>query len=231
MRVRILSIITHKSDIWSFRLERPQDFEFKPGQFLMLSDTINSESMKRAYSISSSPLEKKYLEITVRLKPGGKFTTVLFTKIIGEFLELTGPFGQFHFDLEDTRTPIFIAGGTGIAPLLSMLRTYLIISPTSSELYYLFYGIRREEDEVFKEELAELTLAHERFIEIIAVGEPCAHWQGDTGHMRYELIKEAVVNPLDCTYYLCGPEAMVASILQDLQAHGIPQNQIKLDHW
>lgn len=231
MQVKILTIIRHTSDIWSFRMERPDGFTFKPGQFLLLSDTLHGQDVRRAYSISSSPQQNTYVEITVRLKPDGIYTPTLFSKIPGDMLEMKGPFGIFHYDMDDTRIPIFIAGGTGIAPLLSMLRYYLTIPPTSSEAFYLFYGIRKEDDEVFKEELAELTLQHERFNEIIAVGEPNEHWQGERGNMNFSIIKQYVVDPKTCVFYICGPEAMVHHIIEDLHSHGITDNQVKLDHW
>jgi len=231
MQVRILEIVQHSMDIWSFRFERPEGFEFKPGQFILISENLAGEDLRRAYSISSTPLERRYLETTVRLNPHGLYTPVLFKKHVGDQVALKGPFGIFHFDLDDPRIPIFVAGGTGIAPLLSMLRTYLTLPPTSSEPFYLFYGIRKEDDEVFKQELARLTLDHDRFNEIIAVGEPGEHWQSERGNMTFNIIKKYVENPGTCIFYICGPEGMVNHIIDDLHQHGIPNDQIKLDHW
>ena len=233
VQVKILTIIRHGREVWSFRLTRPQQFEFKPGQFILFTKKIGGQDVRRAYGLSSAPSTKEYIEITVKLKPEGKFTPVLFGMHEDDTLEMLGPFGIFSFNESNWRTPVFIAGGTGIAPLLSMLRTYLLIPPTNSEAFYLFYGIKKQHDEVFKEELAHMTLEHERFNEVISISEPDpgTNWQGDTGHMGWELIKKYIPVPGNCIFYICGPEAMVHHIIDDLHRHNISDDNIKMDNW
>src|SRR3989344_6758005 len=116
---RVLKIIDHTSDVKVFWLSCPDDIEYSPGQFAMLSLKIGEESVRRPYSISC-PKGTGRMEFAVRLCADGKLTPALFRLKEGDKINIDAPFGKFIFDENDRRDAVFIAGGTGIAPLRCM---------------------------------------------------------------------------------------------------------------
>src|SRR3989338_2728330 len=116
MNSKITQIIDRTHDTKSFRLKPDELFSYKPGQFVMISAAIDGKMVKRAYSFSSSPLEKEFIEVTAKFTPGGIMSQHLFSLKTGDSLNIAGPFGKFGFLSEDDfkKEIIFIAGGAGI---------------------------------------------------------------------------------------------------------------------
>ena len=119
--VTVLAVLDQARDIKTFRLARPADFEFAPGQFLTVKILIDGKPHVRCYSISSAPHIRGYLEISVR-KQGLVSGTLHATIRAGATLTISRPAGQFVYPAGDDRPLALIAGGVGITPLLSMLR-------------------------------------------------------------------------------------------------------------
>jgi ferredoxin-NADP reductase len=117
---KVLSIIKRTPNIKSFRFFRPSFFQFKAGQCLLMSLTINEKETKKYYSISSSPTQKKYLEFTQKITTT-EFSTALNNLKIGDLAILDGPYGSFTFEGEFPRIAM-LAGGVGVTPSISMIK-------------------------------------------------------------------------------------------------------------
>ena len=130
-------------------------FKFKPGQYLTLRDTIDDEDIRRSYSLCSSPLDHEW-KVAVKKIPDGKFSTfVNETLKKGDVLKVMKPMGRFGIATSETpKNYIFFTAGSGITPILSILKTHLEMEPNST--FKLFYLNRTVKSIIFKEEIEQL---------------------------------------------------------------------------
>ncbi|MFN9326527.1 MAG: FAD-binding oxidoreductase, partial [Flavobacteriales bacterium] len=133
------------------------DFQFSHGQYVTLKLTVNGEELRRSYSICSSPLDEGGFRIAVKKVPGGRASTQLVEKLKpGMRIELMTPMGSFTTPLEASRARHFVsfAAGSGITPILSILKTVLRTEPKSR--FTLFYGNTDTDRIIFRQKLEEL---------------------------------------------------------------------------
>lgn len=159
-RIKVKKKINETADACSIIFDIPNDlkddFQYKAGQYLNIKAQINDEEVRRAYSIFTAPHEED-LGITVKIVPGGKMSNFLTKEVKeGDELEIGVPEGKFICltNEEKRRDHYFISAGSGITPIMSMLRTVLEEEPKSNA--YLLYGNRSEDSIIFKKELDEL---------------------------------------------------------------------------
>lgn len=210
-------------------------FDYKPGQFMMLSlDHAKNENgiiIKRSYSIASSPLNKEYLEFCVSVKPDGKFSPYLDKLNQGDKINLEGPYGVFNLkEPKHEGTIVFIAGGAGIAPLLSMIRT--LLSKHKYIKILLLYGFRNPEDCSYKDELLDYTNKYNSFkmYRTISTKDVPDWWEEDVG--RVTLILNKYIRPIETeTVYICGNPEMVKDTINILKAAGIDESRIFKEQW
>ncbi len=220
-----------------FRLDEPIDY--KPGQFLMIGKDMmyNGEMkrIKRAFSISSSPVTKDHLEITVKKEEHGLFTPVIFQQKTGDFLEASGPFGMFVFndDIPEKYKEIaLIAGGTGIAPLRGIFN-YILKNNIKIKIT-LLYSAKTPEHIIYKNELQELKNKYRNFNIVITITRPREskeEWNGLTGRITKELIKDSIDDLEGSIFFICGPPEMVEATIKYLKELKIRSEQIKVDKW
>ena len=229
--LKISKIIEETLSVKVFRVELPKDANigFYPGQFFMVS-FVNDPEIKtsRAYSIASSPLNKDYLEIA--LDKVGPFTTKLFTMKEGELLKFKGPYGKFYFSEDMKNNLMLIAGGTGITPLISIIR-YCNDKKLSNKIKFL-YSVRTPSDIIYKEELENIKKSNKNFDYIVTITRPNSeNWKGRIGRIDRELLKQNIQNIEESLYYLCGPKEFVHNIVEMLESFGAKKEQIKADIW
>ena len=210
-------------------------FDYKPGQFAMLSlDNVKTETgilVKRSYSIASSPTNKEYLEFCVSIKKDGKLSPQLEKLKHGDSMNLDGPYGRFNLkDPLHAGTIVFIAGGAGIAPLLSMIRTLLVQHNDIKIL--LLYGFRNPEDCSYKDELLEYSKKYKNFnmYRTVSSKEVPEWWEEDTGRVTAILNKYIKPKEIECVY-ICGNPDMVRDTIDILKAAGIPEAKIYNEQW
>lgn len=233
MRVRIRKVVEQTASVRSFELEVPggEEFAFKPGQYvgLRLPEPKNRElaGVSRGFSMSSSPLSKGLFEITVLRR--GAFTEELFEAPLGSWLEITGPEGSFVYDAKGGE-PVFIAGGIGVAPIMSMLR-YLrdLQFPAPATL---IYSSRSFGHLIFYPELREMCDRYERFRALFTLTRSSPPgWKGETRRVDQGMLEEMIPAPMDKSYYVCGPHDMMLMLTYSLRNMGVKKEQIASELW
>jgi len=155
--VPVLAVFDETPDIRTFRILRPEGFAFTAGQFLTVRVQVDGKAVQRAYSISSAPHTRGYLEFSV--KRIGLVSGVLHSSLRpGARITVRPPAGTFTYPAGDDRPLVLLAGGIGITPLISMLRHGVASEP--SRPITLLYSIRTPEDLAFRDELAVIARRH-----------------------------------------------------------------------
>jgi len=230
--LKVSEIIDETPTVKSFKVELPQDADinFFPGQFFMVSFPDDSEiKMGRAYSIASSPMEKNYMEIS--LNKIGPFTTKMFQLRSGDFLKFKGPFGKFYFNEDIKNDLVLIAGGTGIAPLIGIIR-YCTDKSLSNKIK-LFYSVKNPEEIIFHDEIKRIKQKNPNFEYLITITRAEDHhaWDGRRGRIEEQLLEENIGNVEEKIYFLCGSKEFVNNMIAMLQNLGAKKEQIKTDVW
>ncbi|MBI2559138.1 hypothetical protein HYW20_07500 [Candidatus Woesearchaeota archaeon] len=230
--LKILKITDETPLVKSFRVELPKEvnINFYPGQFFMVSFVDDSEiRTARAYSIASSPLNKNYLEIA--LNKVGPFTTKLFGMKEGDLLKFKGPYGKFYFSEEIKNNLVLIAGGTGITPLMGIMR-YCNDANLSNRIK-LIYSVKTPHDIIYRDELKKIKNENKNFNYVVTITRSNAEhsWKGKIGRINLDLLKENMEDVKNSLCYLCGSKEFVHSIIEMLESFGIKKEQIKTDIW
>lgn len=227
----ISKIIDETPLVKVFQLEPPQNvnIDFYPGQFFMVSFVDDAIKTPRAYSIASSPLNKAYLEIA--FNKVGSFTTKLFTLNVGDMLRFKGPYGKFYFHDEIKNNLVLIAGGTGLTPLMSIVR-YCNDKKLGNKIRFL-YSVKTPNDVIYKKDLEKIEKENNNFKCIVTATRPnpSDNWKGRTGRINIDLLKQSIEDVGGSIYYLCGPKEFMHSIIGMLEALSVKREHIKADIW
>src|SRR5207245_1216851 len=156
---RVARIVEHAPDTRSLFLRGPR-LEFRPGQFISCLLPVGGETLTRPYSLASSP-EEDDLEICLNLVPGGRASPYLLTLPVGAQVRFTGPWGTFVLDRAPEAEAVFIADGTGIAPIRPMLRRAL--ATATRHPLRLLYGAENRERLLYRTELEAMAREHRDF--------------------------------------------------------------------
>jgi ferredoxin-NADP reductase len=218
----------------AFQFEKPTNFVFKPGQYidLTISDSQGGpvNGLTHTFSIASSPFDKNLMVIT-RMR-NTVFKQALSTLPIGSAARIEGPMGSFSLHNNTARPAIFLAGGIGIAPFLSML-SYA----TGERLRHsivLFYANRYLKDAAFMDSLWKLECANPRFRfvpTLTRVTNNNGDWRGKTGHISSEMIVTRVGRLAGPIYYIAGPPTMVAATRRTLSEVGVDEDDIRTEEF
>jgi len=228
--LKISKIIDETPSVKVFRVEMPKNanIDFHPGQFFMVSFVDGEIKTSRAYSIASSPLNKNYIEIG--LDKVGPFTTKLFSMKEGDLLRFKGPYGKFYFNDEMKNNLVLIAGGTGITPIMGIIR-YCNAKKLSNKIKFI-YSVRTPKDIIYKDELEKIKNENSNFEHVITITRPNSeNWKGRIGRIDRGLLKQNIEDAEIDLYYLCGPKEFVHSIIEALESLGAKKEQIKTDIW
>ncbi|MDR2957332.1 MAG: 2Fe-2S iron-sulfur cluster binding domain-containing protein, partial [Coriobacteriales bacterium] len=204
---------------------------FIPGQYINLSVLVGGILTSRPYSISSPSTERAFYEITVKRTAEGFVSDYLLDQLqVGDILNSNGPSGLFYrFDRIHGKKLCLIAGGSGITPFMSMLATDAAKLRDDQEIC-LIYGSAKEDDIVFADKLKALEATELPGFRLVPViSEPDPGCQQRTGFITAELIAEVLGNPLDYTFFVCGPQVMYDFVLPELDKLGIPKRRIRVE--
>ena len=209
-----------------FLIPRNSSFTFRPGQFLNFKWEIDGKPVQRCYSICSSPMQTGYIEITPKQSPNGYVSVFLNQEAsIGLTVEASAPVGQFFFDEAEHRRIVLIAGGSGITPFMSMLR-YIDDRCLSTDVTLLYF-VRTRKDVIFEADLKLLQSRLQNSHLLTVLSQPDPGWTGLTGHLTRDLIEINVEDIPSCTFFLCGPPAMMKSARELLESLNANPTRIK----
>jgi ferredoxin-NADP reductase len=227
-RTGILQAVTPEiPTIDTLRLEVP--FKFKAGQSVQVNFPGDAE--KRFYSISSSPTEGSFIEITVKSEKGSSLARAIAGLKIGDALPVEGPFGGSLSLPEPVRSSLaFIAAGTGVTPFRSMIR-YLFDEVVPVD-HWLLHSVRSRAELLFQDDFMTWAGQRDMFRYVPTITrEDHRDWKYDTGRITETLIRKHVVAH-DTLYYLCGPSTFVADMETMLRdALHIPAERIRREKW
>jgi len=197
-------------------------FEFRPGQYVNM--TVPGTSEQRSFSLANTPGAGSDLEFFVRILADGLMSNYLRGRARpGDCLEVAGPFGEFYLR-EPRRAILMVAGGTGLAPMLSMLGQ-LAAAGGDSPPIHLLYGVNRRSEIFGIERLEEYRRALEHFRYEVAVAFPESDWSGSRGFVT-DLLRDNLLPPAGLDAYLCGPPPMIEAATSWLARGGLPPQSI-----
>lgn len=212
--------LTHDVREIELRLEQPAEIAFKAGQFITFNvpKPGHPRPVARAYSIASPPAQRHQPLLLFNRVPDGPGSTYLFGLARGDRTHFKGPAGRFYIREPLGRDIVFVATGTGIAPLRSMLLAML--EQETGPSITLFWGLRSERDLYYQRELFELASAHPRFSPSITLSQPSADWTGLRGRVT-ALVDQRVAVGRDIEAYICGSLAMIQDVTAILRSKAI----------
>lgn len=221
--------------VFECHLPENVQFPYTSGQFAMIAHPeirllANQALMKwSSYSISSSPQQKGILEFCIGDgSPTGVSHKLMHLKQGEEFL-VKGPFGKFLLD-ENQEEYVFLATGTGIAPLISMIRT--LLAKGNTKPITLYFGFRYPSQYMYHEELTEMQAKHPNFKAVITASRPDANWEHHHGYVQDVLKNHQTHDKKKVRVYICGKpeiaEKLVEFCVKDMQ---FAEEQVMLEKW
>ena len=233
--LKVKDIIHETKDAIALVFEQPPEgkINYKAGQFLTLLATIQGKEVRRAYSFCSSPFVDKDLAVSVKRVEGGLMSNWIPDNLKpGQFLKVMEPMGQFvtEFRKENKRHLIMFAGGSGITPMMSIIKSILDQEPES--ICSLIYCNRNVDSVIFKGELDRLQTVDEGRLHVIHVLDNAPmNWQGYSGLLNHEMLKKLFERIPDwgiekSTYLMCGPEGMMKNVETLLALQNISEDKI-----
>jgi ring-1,2-phenylacetyl-CoA epoxidase subunit PaaE len=212
-------------------LELYETFKFRQGQHLTLKAIIEGEDVRRSYSLCSNPLDNKW-QVAVKLIPGGKFSSYINQDLkAGDELEVMAPSGTFGVPVkpEDSKNYLFFAAGSGITPVLSMLKAHLGQEPSAT--CKLFYVNKTAKSIIFKEELEQLRNTYFGRLEIYYFltkeRRDIELFNGRFDDKKMKVLTKTFIDIPDTNeVFLCGPEKMVNYVSEYLIDAGLPKELV-----
>ncbi|MBT8326810.1 MAG: ferredoxin--NADP reductase [Bacteroidia bacterium] len=239
--IPVSSVKRETEDAVSITLDIPSElksqFEYKAGQYLTFSIIINGEEVRRSYSVCSSPITQSNPTIAVKQVEDGRMSTHLNRNVkAGDVLDVMPPMGKFTLEPNPTATNNYFlfGGGSGITPLISIIKTALLTEPNSN--CFLFYANRDADSIIFKDELEQLESSNDNFKVFYSLDNPPADWNGFTGFLTESRVSELIRQELGLNYptafyYTCGPSAMMKVVEDGLKATGVRDENISVEYF
>ncbi len=236
--IKIKEIYKTTKDCAVITFEIPEhlqtEFQFKQGQYLTLKTEINGIEVRRSYSLCSSPTENKW-QIAVKKINGGLFSTHINDNLKqGDSIDLMPPNGNFSIEIDNNKPKNYIvfAAGSGITPILSIIKTHLKLEPNST--FKLFYLNRTVKSIIFKEEIEQLKNTYfERFEIFHFLTKEHRNIELLNGRFTHEKLQVLTSKIIDIQQvddcFICGPKAMIFLIRDELLAAGLDKNKVHFE--
>jgi propane monooxygenase reductase subunit len=219
-RVEAVEELTHDIRRLHLKVLDDEPFEFKPGQYVDIQ-IPGHEEHHRSFSMANTNAGE--LEFMIKLYPGGRFSGLLSEDAIkpGDELNVTGPYGVFTLRTSSPRRLLFIGGGAGMAPILSLLRSLAETGNEREATYY--YGARTETDLFHLDVLNALPATF-----VPALSDESNGWAGETGLIT-DVVERLEGDVSEVDAYVCGPPPMVEAAIALLESKGVPEAHIYFD--
>ncbi len=198
-------------------------FPFKPGQYCLFAV---KPGMAHSLSISNAP-GQPYLEFACR-KSDSAFKAAFWSLAEGDEVDIAGPLGGFSYD-GGAGHAVFLSGGIGITPIKSMLEA--AVNRGESDKLTLLFGNRTLSEIPFRHELEELAGKGVAVVSVVAEVPVGVDWGGKIGRIDETMVREAVPDLARAMFFICGPPAMVEGLTQLLKSMGVPEGQVRIEHF
>lgn len=219
-RVSRLRDLTHDVRELDLELIEPAELPFKAGQFISFEilPPGAARPVTRPYSIASPPSRTGRLTLLFNRVPGGPGSGFLFGLRPGDEVHFKGPAGHFTLKDDGSRDRLFVATGTGLAPIRSMLLA--LHERGDSRRATLYWGLRSQRDLYDQKELAALAKEHPGFSAVVTLSRPEPGWTGEVGRVT-RLVEERIASVAGLAVYLCGNGAMIKDVTALLNRRGL----------
>ncbi len=232
--LKVKEVVNVTADAISIIFEQPDPpIAYKSGQFLSVIAEIDGKEVRRSYSLFTSPFVDKDLGVTVKRVEGGLMSNYLNDHVkTGDTLMVMQPMGNFtsEYNKDNKRHVIMFGGGSGITPLMSIIKSMLHEEPES--IVSLLYANRNIDSIIFKDALEKLQNIFEgRFHVIHILDDAPMNWQGPSGLLNHEMLEKLFERIPDwgiekSTFIMCGPEGMINNVQELLEERHIPKEKI-----
>lgn len=231
---KLLSRVEVAEGTMAFHFEKPSRFDFKPGQSADLTlfnpPETDSEGNTRTFSIASSPFETQLMFAT-RMRDTA-FKRSLKIAPLGTRVRIDSPMGSFTLHKNSAKPAVFLAGGIGITPFISIVRQ--ADHDRLPHKLYLFFSNRRPEDTPFLEALQALEKSNPNFRLICTMTEMARskkEWKGDTNFINEEMLSRHLLSLRGPIYYVAGPPAMVTGMRKMLLGASVDEDGIRTEEF
>ncbi len=233
-QLRVGSIVAETPGVKTFRLlpssgEGLMPFTFVPGQFLNVAFGIGGARMNRSYSISSSPTQREYIELTIKREPRGAVSRHVVDLLkVGDLIEAGGPVGKFTFDGTEAENIVLISAGVGITPMVSISR-YLTERAWPGDIFFI-YTCRTPADYILGKEMAALKSRNPKLhVAVTMTKAEGTDWKGPRGRITKEFLTKTVPELTTRRVHICGPATMMDATKALLTELGVPPEQVKME--
>jgi ring-1,2-phenylacetyl-CoA epoxidase subunit PaaE len=237
----VKDITRETADCVSVSFDIPQqlanDFKYIQGQYITFKLHIDGQEIRRSYSVCSSPITDADLRVAIKKVKNGKGSTYINDRLkVGDVLEVMTPMGNFYtaMDASNHKEYVLFAGGSGITPMLSIIKTVLDAEPNSR--IQLFYGNENEAAIIFKNQLQALEQEHSSRLKVHHILNSAADYpEIYKGMMTVEklstLMQQFVKIDNRSEVFICGPVPMMQNVEQTLQQLNVPKSQIHIEYF
>ena len=222
-----IETLTHDIRRLLLKLDDSERMEFKAGQYADIR--IPGTDEYRSYSMSNTPTQNDHLEFMIKIFPGGRFSSLLESLAIGQKLEVKGPYGVFRLHEQVQSEIVCIGGGSGMAPIWSLLNDMAERGIKRKATYY--YGARTRKDLFYLEQMQALAqrLPGFTFVPVLSALDPEDIWEGEKGFVTDVVERGIPTGHRTLQVYLCGPGPMIDVALPMLARKGISEDRIFYD--
>lgn len=240
--LKVLDVVRETADAVSVAFEVPanlkQDYKYKQGQYLTLKFNIKGEELRRSYSVCSSPLDENELRVAIKKVKDGRVSSFINDNLkVGDVVEVMLPMGNFFTEMNSSnkKNYVLFGGGSGITPMLSILKTVLKAEPQST--ITLFYGNNDEASVIFKKQIDDLASANSSRFKVYHIlnSAPANHPANLQGLMTKEKDIELVKNYVDASanneYFICGPGPMMENVVNALKELKINEEKVHIEYF
>eukprot|EP01112_Ceratiomyxa_fruticulosa_P015421 TRINITY_DN4531_c0_g1_i1.p1 TRINITY_DN4531_c0_g1~~TRINITY_DN4531_c0_g1_i1.p1 ORF type:complete len:278 (-),score=58.16 TRINITY_DN4531_c0_g1_i1:148-981(-) len=223
------TIISHNTRLFRFALPTPDSILGLPiGQHISLKAVVDEKDVMRSYTPVSSDDEKGYFDLIIKVYERGVMSQYVDHLVVGQdSIDVRGPKGAFVYQTNMFRSIGMIAGGTGITPMLQVIRAILKNKSDTTQIRLIFANVN-EDDILLREDLDRLVVGHPNFKIYYVLNNPPAGWTGGVGFVSQEMIQNFLLPPgsENTKVVMCGPPMMNKAMQGHLTAIGYTEEQV-----
>ncbi len=239
-RLKVVEVKRETADcvsvVFAVPVAAKEEFKYIQGQYLTLKLNVQGEELRRSYSLCTSPVADQELRVAVKKVKDGRVSTFINDVLkVGDEMEVMTPMGNFHsqMDASNQKNYNLFAGGSGITPMLSIIKTILKSEPKSTIL--LFYGNRDEASTIFKKQLDELAVSNSSRLKLFHILENGSNDDLFKGILSVEKVKALATKFIDLksdnVFFICGPGPMMENVKTVLNELKVDSKKIHIEYF